>query len=77
MTVNGSSYWTYRYEGALNDIDNAVVLLCWPEHAFGEPKGLRAFLCTNVSLETKTILAYYAKRWPIEIFFRQSKNNLD
>lgn len=76
VTVNGSSYWTYRYEGALNDIDNAVVLLCWPEHAFGEPKALRAFLCTDVSLATEMISAYYAKRWPIEIFFRQSKNNL-
>ena len=35
VTVNGSSYWMYRYEGALSEIDNAVVLLCWPEHAFG------------------------------------------
>ncbi|MNC72122.1 hypothetical protein D3C75_1231330 [compost metagenome] len=61
MTVNGSSYWTYRYEGALNEIDHAVVLLCWPEQAFGEPKALRAFLCTDVSLETETISAYYAK----------------
>jgi hypothetical protein len=76
VTVNGSSYWTYRYEGALNEIDNAIVLLCWPEHAFVEPKALRAFLCTDVSLETETMSAYYAKRWPIEIFFRQSKNNL-
>jgi len=71
VTVNGSSYWTYRYEGALNKIDNVVVLLCWPEQAFGEPKALRAFLSTDVSLETETISAYYAKRWPIEIFFRQ------
>ncbi|WP_208925308.1 transposase, partial [Desulfitobacterium hafniense] len=35
-----------------------------------------AFLCTDVSLETQTILAYYSKRWPIEIFFRQAKGNL-
>jgi len=76
VTANGSSYWTYRYEGALNEIENAVVLLCWPEHAFGEPKALRAFLCTDTSLDTTTISAYYAKRWPIEIFFRQAKNNL-
>ncbi|GGD78128.1 hypothetical protein GCM10010911_40170 [Paenibacillus nasutitermitis] len=52
VTVNGTSYWTYRYEGALNDIENAVVLLCWPEQAFGEPKALRAFLCTDISLDT-------------------------
>ncbi|OAS13252.1 hypothetical protein A8708_10640 [Paenibacillus oryzisoli] len=36
VTVNETSYWTYRYEGALNDIENAVVLLCWPEQAFDE-----------------------------------------
>ncbi len=76
VTVNGSSYWIYRYEGALNGIANAVVLLCWPKQAFGEPKALRAFCCTDISLETETIATYYAKRWPIEIFFRQSKNNL-
>ncbi|MBJ6361635.1 IS701 family transposase [Paenibacillus sp. MAHUQ-46] len=76
VTVNGSAYWTYRYEGALNDMENAVILLCWPEQAFGEQKALRAFLCTDVSLTTETICTYYSKRWPIEIFFRQSKNNL-
>ena len=26
VTVNHQSYWVYRYEGALNDLDNAVVL---------------------------------------------------
>jgi hypothetical protein len=76
VTVNGSSYWMYRYEGALNEIPNAVVLLCWPEQAFGQSKALRAFLCTDVSLKTETISAYYSKRWPIEVFFRQSKGNL-
>ncbi|MEK3685232.1 transposase [Paenibacillus sp. FSL R10-2736] len=76
VIVNGSSNWMYRYEGALTGIENAVVLLCWPKLAFGEPKALRAFCCTDISLGTETIATYYAKRWPIEIFFRQSKNNL-
>ena len=76
VTVNGSNYWVYRYEGALNDIENAVVLFCWPKDAFQEPKALHAFLCTDVSLETQTILDYYSKRWPIEIFFRQTKGAL-
>jgi len=76
VTVNGSSYWVYRYEGALNGIENAVVLFCWPENAFQKPKALHAFLCTDVSLETQTILTYYSKRWPVEIFFRQAKGNL-
>lgn len=76
VTVNGSSYWVYRYEGSLNGIENAVVLFCWPKDAFQQSKALHAFLCTDVSLDTQTILNYYSQRWPIEIFFRQSKGNL-
>lgn len=76
VTVNDSVYWVYRYEGALNDIENAVVLFCWPYDAFQKPKALRAFLSTDVSLETQTTLEYYSRRWPIEIFFRQAKGNL-
>ncbi|AEF16490.1 transposase IS4 family protein [Thermoanaerobacterium xylanolyticum LX-11] len=76
VTVNGSNYWVYRYEGALNGIDNAVVVLCWPEKAFKNQNALHAFICTDTELDTETILNYYSQRWPIEIFFRQTKNNL-
>jgi hypothetical protein len=76
VTVGRSSYWTYRYEGALNGIDNAVVVMCWPENAFKKPRCLHAFLCTDTELTTQTILEYYSQRWPIEIFFRQTKGNL-
>ncbi|MDS0528600.1 transposase, partial [Clostridium sp. SHJSY1] len=76
VTVNNSKYWVYRYEGNLNGIDNAVVLFCWPENAFKKAGSLHAFLCTDIDLSTKTILEYYSKRWPIEIFFKQTKNNL-
>jgi hypothetical protein len=76
VTVNRQSYWVYRYEGALNDMDNAVVLFCWPKDAFLNPKAMRTFLCTDIALDTKTALEYYSRRWPIEIFFRQTKGNL-
>jgi hypothetical protein len=76
VTVNRQSYWVYRYEGALNDLDNAVVLFCWPKDAFLNPKCLRTFLCTDMRLDTKTALEYYSKRWPVETFFRQTKGNL-
>ena len=66
----------YRYEGKLNGIENAVVLLSYPEKAFGKPKALRAFLSTDVSLSTDEILSYYVCRWPIEVFFRQCKDKL-
>ena len=76
VTVNNSKYWVYRYEGALNDIDNAVIIFSWPENAFGVAKALKAFICTDVSLETATILDYYTNRWPIEVFFKQEKGHL-
>lgn len=76
VTVKKQKYYVYRYEGKLNGIENAVVLLCYPEKAFGNPKALQAFLSTDVSLSVDEPLSYYAGRWPIEIFFRQCKNKL-
>ena len=75
-TVKKRKYYVYRYEGNLSGIENAVVLLSYPEKAFGNPKALRAFISTNVSLSTQEILSCYVCRWPIEIFFRQCKNRL-
>ena len=48
----------YRYEGKLNGIENAVVLLSYPEKAVGNPKALRAFLSTDVSLSTVECISY-------------------
>lgn len=30
VTVKGGKYYVYRYEGKLNDIQNAVFLICYP-----------------------------------------------
>ena len=76
VTVGSRKFYIYRYEGKLNGIDNAVVLISYPENAFHNPKGLRAFVCTDVSLTTMEILNAYVKRWPVELFFRQSKGKL-
>jgi len=76
VTVNEHEYYVYRYEGKLNGIDNAVVLLSWPKDSFKNPKTLRAFICTDTELETATILEYHGKRWCIETFFGQQKSNL-
>jgi len=76
VTVNGRNYYVYRYEGKLNGIRRAVVLMCYPEDAFKNPKALKAFICTDISLDTVTILEYYSNRWKIEIFFGQSKDAL-
>ena len=76
VTVGGREFYVYRYEGKLNDIPNAAVLLSYPKEAFGNPKALRLFISTNVGLSTQEILDTYTKRWPIELFFRQSKSKL-
>lgn len=76
VTVKNQNYYIYRYEGKLNGIENAVVLLSYPEKAFGKQNALRAFLSTNVSLTTDEILTYYVHRWSIEVFFRQCKDKL-
>ena len=76
VTVGLKKYWVYRYEGKLNEIDNAVVLITYPEETFGNPKALRAFICTDTELDSQTILEYYSKRWNIEVFFKQVKNIL-
>ena len=76
VTAGGRKYHVYRYEGKLNGIEDAVVLLCWPAGAFHAPKALRAFLCTETSLSTEEIPGIYLCRWPVEVFFRQAKDKL-
>jgi IS4 transposase len=76
VTVGSRQYYVYRYEGSLNGIEDAVVLITYPKDAFGNPRALRAFLCTDTSLTTVEILDIYAERWQIEVFFRQAKNVL-
>lgn len=76
VTVGKRKYKVYRYEGPVNGVGKAVVLLSYPENAFGEPSALRAFLCTNCTLSIEEILAIYIERWSIEVFFRESKQKL-
>lgn len=76
VTVNGQDYEVYRYEGPLKDVPNAVVLISYPVGHFKDSKKLKAFICTDVSLDTQTILNYYTNRWCIETFFKQQKSHL-
>lgn len=76
VTVQSRQYYTYRYEGHLNGLEDAVVILSFPKDAFGNLKVLRAFLSTDTSLSTEEILNTYVERWPIEVFFRDTKGKL-
>lgn len=76
VSVGKRKYWIYRYDGQINGTDGAAVILTYPENAFGNPKTLRAFLCTNAALSVEYILNLYTKRWPVEVFFRTTKGKL-
>lgn len=76
VTVGNRQFYVKKYEGKLNGIDNAIVLITYPKEAFLNPKALRVFISTNTSLKTQEILDLYVNRWTIEVFFRQSKNIL-
>ncbi len=62
VTVKGRKYHIYRYEGNLNGIDNAVVLISYPVGALGKSNALRAFISTNTALTNKQILDLYVQR---------------
>ena len=47
--------YVYRYDGNLNGIDDAVVLISYPKDAFHVPKALRAFISTDASGDTGQI----------------------
>ncbi|MDT2688425.1 MULTISPECIES: IS701 family transposase [Bacilli] len=76
VTVGREQYRVYRYEGALNDLELGVVVLCWPANEPMETKKLRCFLSTDTELTTQEILDYYSERWAIETYFQQVKGYL-
>lgn len=74
VIVKGKKYKVYRYEGKMNNLENAVILITWDANSpNSEPKYL---LCSDVSLDSKTIMEYYSKRWEIETSFRYLKDRL-
>ena len=76
VTVRHRQFYVYRYEGKLNEIENAVVIISYSKEAFLNPKSLRVFISTDADLSTLEILETYVCRWPIELFFRESKSKL-
>ncbi|WP_025950167.1 transposase, partial [Geobacillus thermocatenulatus] len=76
VTVGNERYRVYRYEGALNGLDDAVVLLTWKAAQPMTPEHLHCILSTDRELSDEDILRYDAQRWSIECFFRQAKDQL-
>ncbi|EKQ51706.1 MAG: transposase family protein [Clostridium sp. Maddingley MBC34-26] len=74
VTASNNKYYVYRYEGKLNDIENAVILISWTKQdLFDNPCFL---LSTDISLDNQTIISYYEKRWNIEVSYRYHKSSL-
>ena len=76
VTVKGQKYFVHRYEGPLNKLKRAVVLLTYPKEKFGTCNTLEVFLCSDFTLTGAEILEHYTHRWEIEVMFKQQKRYL-
>lgn len=76
VTVGEENYRVYRYEGSLKGLDDAVILFTWKADQPMTSEHLHCIMCTDRDLSDEEILRYYAKRWSIESFFRQAKDQL-
>ncbi|MCX7921559.1 MAG: IS701 family transposase [Clostridia bacterium] len=74
VTAGEDTYYVYRYEGKINDLENAVILICWSKKDLSDKPAF--IVSTDVSLTTSTILEYYQNRWDIEVSYRYHKNSL-
>lgn len=74
VTAGDNTYYVYRYEGKINDLENTVILFCWSKKDLSDDPTY--IISTDVSLTTSTILEYYSKRWDIEVSYRYHKDSL-
>ena len=75
VTVENKSYYTYTYLGKVKGGLKVKIVLSWPEDSVLNPSTLRCFISHDINNSTKQILKHYKKRWPIETFFRETKQN--
>ena len=57
-------------------MSNAHIVLSWPKDALFKEGCLRAFISPNADIAATDLLNHYARRWPIETFFRETKKKL-
>ncbi|EMU52602.1 IS701 family transposase [Clostridium butyricum] len=74
VTASNNKYYVYRYQGKLNDIENAVVLISWTKQDLSDKPSF--IISTDISIDNKTIISYYEKRWDIEVSYRYHKTAL-
>ena len=76
VTVGGREYYVYRYEGELNDIPNAVVLISYPKNAFGTPKALRYLYLPMWGYPPRKSLAFMQDGGQLNYFSGRVKGSL-
>ena len=54
VTVGDNNYYVYRYEGKINDLENAVILICWSKPILSDKPAF--IVSTDVSLTTSVFL---------------------
>jgi hypothetical protein len=74
VTAGEDTYYVYRYEGKINDVENVIILFSWTEPDLSDTPTF--IICTDISAATSLILEYYLKRWDIEVSYRYYKNSL-
>jgi len=74
VTAGDDTYYVYKYEGKINDLENAIILFCWSKSDLSDEPVF--ILSTDISLTTSEILSYYQNRWDIEVSYRYLKNSL-
>jgi len=76
VKAGGHEYYIYTYQGKVNDVKMATIVLSWPKNALFNEKALKAFISLDPNIDVQSLLNHYVHRWPIETFFRESKKYL-
>lgn len=77
VTVGNQKYWVHRVNGYIKRLPKSgVILLSWPENKLFEEEATHVFFSTY-DFPEEAILTTYTERWTIEIFFRDSKMQLE
>lgn len=75
VTIKGTDYRVYRYEGKVSKIENAIALICYEVDgdSFKDPVYL---MSTDIELSSETVIKYYLNRWNIETNYKYLKSHL-
>lgn len=74
ITMDGVTYYLYRYEGKINDVENTVILFSrTKEDSLDQPV---LIVSTDVILDDAKVIEYYQKHWDIETSYRYHKTSI-